>query len=229
MATVDTSTLASLGLTSATKAGSSTGSSSGAIGQADFLTLMTVQLKNQDPLKPLDSQQFLGQLAQFSTVQGIEQMQAAMGSMASVMESDQTLRATSLVGHDAMVAASSVTLAPGAPLDGEITATSAGPVTLEITDANGNTVRTLSATAATSGALAFHWDGLTDAGAAATGGTYTIKAVAGATAASRAASATALDVGLIAHVDSVSIESSGLTLNLAGVGGFPLSSIRRVS
>lgn len=229
MATVDTSTLASLGLTSTAKAASTTGTSTGAIGQADFLTLMTTQLKNQDPLKPLDSTQFLGQLAQFSTVQGIEEMQTAMGSMASVMESDQTLRAASLVGHDAMVATSSVTLAPGATLDGEITATSAGPVTLEVTDANGNTVRTLSATAEASGAVDFHWDGLTDSGTAATGGTYTIKAVAGTNAASKATSATALEVGVIAHVDSVSIESSGLTLNLAGVGGFSLSAIRRVS
>lgn len=227
MATVDTNTLASLGLTSSTTNTKTT--STGAIGQADFLLLMTEQLKNQDPLKPLDSQQFLGQLAQFSTVQGIDGMQTAMGSMASVMESDQTLRAASLVGHEAMVSASAVTLAPGATLDGEITAASAGPVTLEVTDANGNTVRSLSVDAAASGAVSFHWDGLTDSGAPAAGGTYKIKAVTGAVAASSAASATALDVGVIAHVDSVSIESTGLTLNLAGVGGFALSSVRRVS
>jgi|LNAP01.1.fsa_nt_gb flagellar basal-body rod modification protein FlgD len=229
MATVDTNTLASLGLTGSSTGTSAKTTSTGAVGQADFLLLMTEQLKNQDPLKPLDSQQFLGQLAQFSTVQGIEGMQTAMGSMASVMESDQTLRAASLVGHDAMVDASQVTLAPGATLDGQITATSAGPITLEIIDANGSTVRTLSADAASSGAVDFHWDGLTNSGTAAAGGTYTIKAVAGSTAASQAASATALDVGVIAHVDSVSIESSGLTLNLAGVGGFSLSSVRRVS
>src|SRR5699024_3114867 len=83
------------------------------LGQADFLRLMTEQLKNQDPLKPLDNNQFLGQLAQFSTVQGIDDMQSAMGSMASVMESDQTLRAASLVGREALVAADTVQLAAG--------------------------------------------------------------------------------------------------------------------
>ncbi|MDQ1120129.1 MULTISPECIES: flagellar hook capping FlgD N-terminal domain-containing protein [Pseudoxanthomonas] len=227
--TASTDKLTALGLSNTAKSTSDKNASTGALGQADFLKLMTEQLKNQDPLKPLDSQQFLGQLAQFSTVQGIEGMQTAMGSMASVMESDQTLRAASLVGHDAMVTASSVAHTAGTTLDGEITAATAGPVTLQVTDANGNVVRTLQVEAAASGATAFHWDGLTDSGTAAGTGTYTLKAVTGSVAAADMKSATALDIGVMAHVDSVSIESTGLTLNLAGVGGFPLSSIRRVS
>lgn len=227
MATVDTTKLASLGLTSSSTTTKT--ASAGAIGQADFLTLMTTQLKNQDPLKPLDSQQFLGQLAQFSTVQGIEEMQTAMGSMASVMESDQTLRAAALVGHDALVTASSISHTAGGSLDGEVTAAAAGPVTLQVTDSNGNVVRTLQVDATGAGATDFHWDGLTDSGTAAGTGTYTLKAVTGSVAAADVSKATSLDIGVMAHVDSVSIESSGLTLNLAGVGGFPLSSIRRVS
>ena len=102
------------------------------LGQADFLRLMTEQLKNQDPLKPLDNAQFLGQLAQFSTVQGIDSMQGAMNSMASVMESDQALRAATLVGHDALVNADSLTLTAGSGVHGEIAATSAGPMQVEI-------------------------------------------------------------------------------------------------
>src|SRR6476619_7844041 len=93
--------------------GVDTSKKSAALGQADFLRLMTEQLKNQDPLKPLDNAQFLGQLAQFSTVQGIDSMQGAMNSMASVMENDQALRAAALVGHDALVNADSLTLAAG--------------------------------------------------------------------------------------------------------------------
>ena len=53
------------------------------MGQADFLRLMTEQMKNQDPLNPLKGNEFLGQLAQFSTVQGIENMQQAMSAMAA--------------------------------------------------------------------------------------------------------------------------------------------------
>lgn len=223
MASVNTDTLASLGLTQ--KQTTSTNTSTGALGQANFLLLMTEQLKNQDPLKPLDSQQFLGQLAQFSTVQGIDQMQSAMGSMASVMESDQTLRAAALVGHDALVEVSKVTLGAGATLRGEIQATRAGPVTFEVTDASGATVRKMTLDAKAAGTMAFEWDGLTDAGTPATGGTYTIKAVSGAAGTT---GAEALSTRLMARVDSVSIESAGLTLNLAGLGSHTLSAVRRI-
>ena len=224
MATVDTTTLAGLGLTPKQKQAEP---STGALGQANFLRLMTEQLKHQDPLKPLDSQQFLGQLAQFSTVQGIDQMQTAMGSMASVMESDQTLRAASLVGHDALVETSKVQLAAGAPLSGELQATRAGAQTIEIVDSGGTTVRRMTVQASAAGATAFDWDGLTDTGVPASGGTYTIKAVAGS-AADGAGTGEALSVRVKAKVESVSIEASGLTLNMAGIGSHSLAAVRRI-
>jgi len=200
---------------------------SSSLGQADFLHLMTEQLKNQDPLKPLDSQQFLGQLAQFSTVQGIDSMQSAMGAMASVMESDQTLRAAALVGHDALVQVDSLDLAAGAGVDGEITATSAGPVTVDIVDGDGNRVRRMTVEAGAAGATAFEWDGRDDDGNAVPAGNYAIRAVAGNTDPS-AEDADLLPFCVKANVDSISIESTGLTLNLSGLGSFPLSAVRRI-
>ena len=193
------------------------------LGQADFLRLMTEQLKNQDPLKPLDNAQFLGQLAQFSTVQGIDSMQGAMNSMASVMESDQALRAATLVGHDALVNADSLSLTAGSGVHGEIAATSAGPMQVEIVDASGAVVRHIPMDAATSGDVPFAWDGRDDSGAIAPTGTYSVRATSGA-----GQDALALDVSVASHVDSVSIEATGLVLNLAGVGSVPLSSVRRI-
>lgn len=193
------------------------------LGQADFLRLMTEQLKNQDPLKPLDNAQFLGQLAQFSTVQGIDKMQGAMQAVASVMESDQTLRAAALVGREALVEASTVDVGPGAPVRGEIAATSAGPVTVEIVDAAGTRVRTMTVQAGAAGSVPFAWDGKDDAGNPATGGRYTIRAIAGT-----GENAEALAVGVAARIDSVSIEPSGLVLNLDGLGSHALSAIRRI-
>ena len=193
------------------------------LGQADFLRLMTEQLKNQDPLKPLDNAQFLGQLAQFSTVQGIDSMQGAMNSMASVMENDQALRAATLVGHDALVNADSLTLAAGSGVHGEIAATSAGPMKIEIVDASGAVVRHIDMDAATSGDVPFAWDGRDDSGAVAPTGTYSVRATSGT-----GQDALALDVSVAAHIDSVSIESTGLVLNLSGVGSVPLSSVRRI-
>lgn len=193
------------------------------LGQADFLRLMTEQLKNQDPLKPLDNAQFLGQLAQFSTVQGIDKMQAAMDAVASVMESDQTLRAAGLVGREALVEASTLDLPAGTGVRGEVTAPSAGPVMFEVVDAAGTRVRQMTVQASTDGNTPFEWDGRNDAGQPATGGRYTIRAVVGS-----GDSAEALTVRVAARVDSVSIEPTGLVLNLAGLGSHPLSAIRRI-
>ena len=215
--TTGDNTYASLGLQNQQAARSSS------LGQADFLRLMTEQLKNQDPLKPLDNAQFLGQLAQFSTVQGIDKMQGAMEAVASVMESDQTLRAAGLVGREALVETSTVELAAGAGVSGEVGARSAGPVTFEIVDAGGNRVRQMTVEAGAAGNTAFRWDGRNDAGQTAAAGRYTIRAVSGS-----GDNAESLSVRVAARVDSVSIEPTGLVLNLAGLGSHPLSAIRRI-
>jgi len=194
-----------------------------ALGQTDFLRLMTEQLKNQDPLKPLDNAQFLGQLAQFSTVQGIDQMNTAMGAMASVMENDQALRAAALVNHEALVDANSLSLGAGKGVNGEIVATSAGTMQVEVVDGSGQVVRRMTVDAPASGNVPFSWDGRDDSGVPAAAGQYTVRASAGT-----GADAQALDVRVAAHIDSVSIEASGLVLNLAGLGSVPLSTVRRI-
>ena len=193
------------------------------MGQADFLRLMTEQMKNQDPLNPLKGNEFLGQLAQFSTVQGIENMQQAMSALASVMENDQSLRAANLVGRDALVEVDKVTLAEGAGANGEIVATHAGPVQLEVVGAGGQVVRRIGVDAAGAGPVQFAWDGKDGDGNALPAGTYTFRASSGSGDASEA-----LGVRMAARIDSVSIEPTGLVLNLAGLGSMPLSSVRRI-
>ncbi|MGH8084390.1 MAG: flagellar hook assembly protein FlgD [Lysobacter sp.] len=194
-----------------------------ALGQADFLRLMTEQLKNQDPLKPMANAEFLGQLAQFSTVQGIDKMQAGLSAVASVMESDQTLRAAALVGREALIEADTVELAAGAGLSGEIAASGAGTIQIEIVDASGATVRRTTVQADAAGGVPWSWDGRDDAGNPTAGGQYTIRATSGTGEDSET-----LAVGVAAHIDSVSIEPQGLVLNLAGLGSHPLSAIRRI-
>ncbi|WP_330967396.1 flagellar hook assembly protein FlgD [Lysobacter sp. A3-1-A15] len=143
--------------------------------------------------------------------------------MASVMESDQTLRAASLVGREALVEADTVQLAPGAPMRGELTAPSAGPISIEIVDSAGAIVRRTTVDAPSAGTVNWEWDGLDDAGNPSAGGQYTIRASIGT-----GKQAEALQVRMAGHVDSVSIEPHGLVLNLAGLGSHSLSAIRRV-
>ncbi|MGY3265458.1 MULTISPECIES: flagellar hook capping FlgD N-terminal domain-containing protein [unclassified Lysobacter] len=193
------------------------------LGQADFLKLMTEQLKNQDPLKPLDGTQMLGQLAQFSTVQGINGMQDALGAVANVMESDQTLRAASLVGHNALVDTDTVQLDAGTGMSGEVVATSSGMINVEIVDASGQVIDRVPVESNGAGNVGWSWDGKTLDGRTAPAGTYTIHATTGT-----GDSTQALSTRVASHVDSVSIEASGLVLNLRGIGPQPLSSVRRI-
>ncbi|MDO5610005.1 MAG: flagellar hook capping FlgD N-terminal domain-containing protein [Pseudomonadota bacterium] len=189
------------------------------LGQADFLRLMTEQMKHQDPLKPMDNKEFLGQLAQFSTVQGIEQMQSAMGSMASVMESDQALRAAALVGRDALVSADAVKIGEGGSLKGSVINGDAGQLRIDVIDASGKIVRSLPMAGEADGDTDWQWDGKNEQGQPVPAGAYKVRAYSGSSA---------LDVQFATRIDSVSIESGGLVLNLSGLGSQPLSSIRRI-
>ena len=75
----------------------------------DFLTLMTAQLNNQDPLKPLDSTAFVAQLAQFGTVSGIQSMQNSLATLSDSLRSSQALSGATLVGHHILAPASTAT------------------------------------------------------------------------------------------------------------------------
>jgi flagellar basal-body rod modification protein FlgD len=74
-----------------------------ALGQQDFLTLLTAQLKNQDPLKPMDNAEFLGQMAQFSTVSGIERINDTLSGFGTGMRDMRISMASNLLGHSVLV------------------------------------------------------------------------------------------------------------------------------
>lgn len=87
--------------TSANQALNATGGK--ALGQDDFLTLLTAQLKNQDPLKPMDNAEFLGQMAQFSTVSGIDRLNETLASFGSGMRDMRISMASSMLGQSVLV------------------------------------------------------------------------------------------------------------------------------
>ena len=87
--------------TAMAKAATSKGSES--LGQKDFLTLLTAQLKNQDPLKPLENTEFLGQMAQFSTVAGIDRLNETLGGQGAGLREARMAMATGMLGHSVLV------------------------------------------------------------------------------------------------------------------------------
>lgn len=195
------------------------------LGIEDFLTLMAAQLQNQDPTKPLDSTEFVSQLAEFGSVSGIQEMQTSIESLSDSLRSTQVLNGTTLVGHEVLAAADEFTFTQGVPVSGEVDVP-AGTSSLEIriTDSAGQVVRTMR-TAPSTGTNTFTWDGMLDDGTAAASGAYEIEAVA-----STGEGNESLNVLLSSRVASVTIDGSGteLTLNTAALGALSMSDVRRV-
>lgn len=71
------------------------------LSQSDFLKLLTAQLKNQDPTEPVDNAQFVSQMAQFSTVSGIEQLNTGLGALADRLSAGEIAGAAALIGRTA--------------------------------------------------------------------------------------------------------------------------------
>jgi flagellar basal-body rod modification protein FlgD len=198
------------------------------LGGTDFLTLMLAQLKNQDPTSPVDSNTFLSQLAQLSEVQGITSLNTSFSTLSSSLSSSQALQASSLLGHQALVNSSTANLAAGGTMTGAVNVPqTTSQVVLNVSDASGALVSQLNLGAQSAGLAGFSWNGLTSSGSQAPAGTYTLTAqYAGATSSS--AAATTLVNGTVESV-SMGAGSTGLTLNVAGIGSVPFSSVQQIS
>lgn len=195
---------------------------------SDFLRLMTEQLKNQDPLKPLSNAEFVSQMAEMSTAQGVGDLETAMGAMAASINGDQALRGAALIGRNALIETDRLAL--GADADGALSASGvaaapgAGLITVDITSANGALVRRLQVQAQGAGDVAFQWDGTNAQGQAMAPGTYLMRASFGS-----GRDAQAVGTGTMAPIESVTLDPQGMLLNLRGLGTAPLSAIRRLS
>src|SRR5882757_10301405 len=146
MTTPFDSTLAGLGIGRTNSAPAvSTAAASQTLGQADFLKLMTAQLKNQDPFSPVDNTQMVAQMAQFSSVAGISEMNTTLKSIADKLAGTSTTDALSYVGRTVLTEGSAAYgrtaggIAGAVELDGDAT-----NVNVTIADANGSVLKTLS-------------------------------------------------------------------------------------
>jgi flagellar basal-body rod modification protein FlgD len=196
------------------------------LGQKDFMKLMMTQFRNQDPFKPLDGTQFLGQLAQFSTVNGIDSMQASLATLVDSFKSDQMLSGATLVGRDVLVPSNAGVLGGSGDLRGAIDVPEGTQqVVVNIKDSAGQLVRQFPAATA-AGTTEFAWDGNLQDGTRATAGAYSIQAV-GITA----GRSSSLQVLISDQVGSVTLDpkTSNLVLNTATQGTVPLASVRRIS
>ena len=222
MSEVDLNTLQSLGLTSPPQ----TDKSSSDLGQGDFLKLMVVQLENQDPLDPQDSGAFLGQIAQFSTVTGIQDLQASFSDFASSIANDQALQAANLIGRKVIVPLQSGTLNDGGTIQGELSLPASSPdVSIKISDQSGQLIQTINLGSQVAGPVPFVWDGLDSGGNPAPAGKYSVDAQARIDGQNFD-----LDTQLVAEVESVTLGGlgRGLQLNLVNQGNVDFSNVTRI-
>lgn len=195
------------------------------LGQEAFLHLMVKQLENQDPFKPMENGEFLGQLAQFGTVQGLGALQTSFGELASSLVSNQALQAAGLVGRTALVESGQATIAEkGGTIAGAVDLPeTASLVRVHVVDDKGQVVRTIDLGDRPSGLARFAWDGTVDGGDEAPAGTYSLNAEY-----SDGEGIVAAKVLVEAPVASVLFADGGFRLSMRGVGELPFSAVREL-
>ncbi len=196
------------------------------LGQSEFIELLVAQVKNQDPTKPMDPSQFMNQLAQFSTVNGIENLNSSFTGLADKLSSDQALQAANLVGRVALVPGGYGELEAGGSITGQLDLpTHSSDVSLTIFNEYGEQVKELSLGAQSQGMVHFQWDGFSDDGSVASPGDYTLIAQAYIDGSQQA-----VEVSLDKRIDSISLnqDGSGTTLNLASGESLPLSFVQQI-
>ena len=217
---------------SASSALSSTGTNSSSDLQSSFLTLLVAQLKNQDPTNPLQNNELTSQLAQISTLSGIEKLNTTLGSISGQIDSSQSLQASSLVGHGVMIPGSTILAGKSAGSENESVDTTpfgieltqaADKVTATITDGNGKVIRTLNMGAQTAGVHTFTWDGKLDDGTAAPDGAYNISF-----AASQGTTQLVVQPLQFALVQGVTLGKDGNKLDLGTYGTTTMDQVRQI-
>lgn len=224
MTTISDNTVSPALLNAMNPSKASAASAEGIAGTQDrFMKLLITQMKNQDPLNPMDNAQVTSQMAQLSTVTGIEKLNASMTSMQGSYQASQTMQATSLIGHGVLVPGSSATLADGKAVLGIELPAAADKVTVTIRDGAGKAIHKIELGEQAAGTLPLAWDGKTDTGATAANGQYSFDVTA--SSAGSAIKATTLGFG---QVGSVSTGAAGVKLNLTNGGSAAMADVREI-
>ena len=226
MSTVATTNSASnvySSINSANSGGSSAATASTEDTQDRFLRLLVTQLKNQDPLNPMDNAQMTSQLAQMSTVSGIDKLNTTLSSLVDSAGTSQSLQAATMIGKNVLVPGSQLSLSSGAAYAGVNLSGAADQVTLTISDSSGNVVQTETLGAQKAGVLDIAWDGKNNAGATVADGTY--KFSVSATQGSNSVTVSPLQVGT---VSALVRSGSSFLLDLGSLGTFNFTDVQQI-
>ena len=147
------------------------------MGKQDFLTLFTAQLQNQNPLEPVKNEAFVAQLAQFSQLEALTNMQTSLDTFVTSMSGERMLNSASLIGKKVAVSDSLTQLTKGGTIDANIDLPEgAAGIKINVTDARGNLVQELIAGPQVPGTTPIQWDGKDAMGNPAPTGLYRLTA-----------------------------------------------------
>ena len=197
------------------------------MGQTEFLTLFTTQLKNQDPTDPVKNEAFVAQLAQFSQLEATTAMKTSMEGMVSSMSNDRMLGAASLMGKQVAVPDGPVQVTDSTVSQGTINVPAgADGIQLQVFNDKGILVRTQIMGAQAPGDVTLSWDGMTDGGQAAANGTY--RYVATVNSKGVMSKPTVSTYATVTGVSSAGTADGAMLLEVAGGKTVNLSDVKRI-
>jgi flagellar basal-body rod modification protein FlgD len=196
------------------KTGVSDGSNQ-TLSQEDFFSLLTEQLANQDPTKPVDNDQMVAQMTSFTMADGIEQLNNKFSDFATSMTSNQALQASSLIGQTVLLQGDiGYISSEGQNVSGVVIADqSVQELEITIENETGEIIKSINVGTQAAGNVEFNWDGTDANGNNVPVGNYVVRAQGNV-----AGESIVLPTAINRHVDSVSLAASsqGIILNLDG-------------
>ena len=198
----------------------------GTLTQADFLRLLTTQLTHQDPTEPLDNEQFVAQMAQFSTVSGIEKLNEGLGTLGDKLDGNRIAAATSLIGKSVLVPGDVAARDADGGVSGAVDlAAPAENLVVTIADAAGQPIRELALGPQSAGRVGFAWDGRDASGQPVAGELFRVTAQA-----LRGGESAAAATSVFGRVRSVGIAGDGAapSLDVTGVGAVAVGDVRQI-
>jgi flagellar basal-body rod modification protein FlgD len=206
------------------QAGTTANSTETVMGKDDFLTLLVAQLRNQDPLNPAESTEFTAQLAQFSSLEQLQNINDALAGFEVYQSTSNNIQASSFIGQTVTAAGDTVSVTNGSAdpisieLDGDC-----HTVYIQIYDAYGEYVTDIEAGSLIAGMHSIAWDGTDQYGTAVGDGRYRFSVMA-VDADGNSVSTTSYITGEVTGVDY----QSGETMLLIGDQEVPIASLIRV-
>ncbi len=224
---IDTSSISGVMTTAQYKAQQAATPQKTNMGQTEFLTLFTTQLKNQDPTDPVKNEAFVAQLAQFSQLEATTSMKDSMNSMVSSMSNDRMLGAASLMGKQVAVPDGPVMVTDTTVSQGTINLpTGADGIQLQVFNSNGILVRSQIMGAQQPGDVTLSWDGMTDGGQPAANGVY--RYVANVNSQGVMSKPTVNTYATVTGVTSAGTADGAMLLEVGNGKTVALSSVKRI-